>query len=122
MPHKIAIVEDDRSIADMYAFKLGHSGFLVQVARNGVEGLEMIKAFRPDLILLDLKMPIMPGDEMLEQLRSHEWGTEIKVIILTNISKDEAPHKLRFLNVERYIVKAHYTPSQVMAVIKEVLP
>jgi CheY-like chemotaxis protein len=66
-------------------------------------------------------MPIMNGDEMLERLRSTNWGKDIKVIILTNISKDEAPSNLRFLDVERYIVKAHHTPQQVIDIIQEVL-
>jgi len=49
---------------------------------------------------------------MLEKLRGTDWGSSIHVIILTNLSKDEAPHKLRFLNVDRYIVKAHSTPAR----------
>jgi hypothetical protein len=58
---------------------------------------------------------------MLEKLRATDWGSSIRVIILTNLSKDEAPHKLRFLNVDRYIVKAHFTPAQVLSTINEVL-
>lgn len=63
----------------------------------------------------------MSGDIMLEKLRATEWGSSIRVIVLTNISKAEAPMNLRFLNVDRYIVKAHSTPSQVVAVVREVL-
>jgi DNA-binding response OmpR family regulator len=81
----------------------------------------MCETFQPDLILLDVRMPYMNGDEMLEHVRSTEWGSRPRVIILTNISKDEAPMKLRFLNVDRYIVKAHYTPQQVVDVVREVL-
>jgi hypothetical protein len=58
---------------------------------------------------------------MLQHIREHHWGASIRVIILTNISRDEAPSLLRFLSVDRYIVKAHYTPSQVVAIVKEVL-
>lgn len=63
----------------------------------------------------------MSGDTMLEKLRSTDWGSDIRVIILTNISKSEAPMGLRLLNVDRYIVKAHYTPSQVANIVEEVL-
>jgi DNA-binding response OmpR family regulator len=117
----IAVVEDDHPIAQMYQFKLESAGFKTAVAHDGEQGLKVIEEVRPDLILLDLRMPVMTGDEMLEKLRQTEWGSSIRVIILTNISKNEAPHGLRFLNVDRYVVKAHHTPQQVVDIIKEVL-
>lgn len=118
---KVAVIEDDQSITDIYRFKLEHEGFAVAVAHDGQEGLKVIEQFEPELILLDLRMPVMSGDEMLSHLRSTDWGSNIKVIVLTNISKDEAPTGLRFLNVDRYIVKAHHTPNQVVDVIREVI-
>ncbi|HVX23746.1 MAG TPA: response regulator [Candidatus Saccharimonadales bacterium] len=118
---KIAIIEDDIAIAEMYLFKLRQSGYDVKTAHNGSEGLELLTDFRPDLVLLDLMMPVMTGDELLEQVRTTTWGSQLRVIILTNISKDEAPSKLRFLHVDRYIVKAHYTPAQVVKIVEEVL-
>lgn len=121
MKIKILVVEDDHSIAEMYRFKLENEGYLVNVAHDGKEGLNTIEKFEPALILLDLKMPIMSGEEMLEKLRSKDKGSDIQVIVLTNISKDEAPPILRFLNVDRYIVKAHYTPQQIVDIVKDVL-
>ena len=118
---KIALIEDDEAIRMMYKFKLEKSGFEVYEASNGKEGLEVIETNHPDLILLDLKMPVMSGDEMLQELRKTKSGAEIRVIILTNVSKDEAPQSLRLLNVDRYIVKAHYTPNQVIDIIESVL-
>lgn len=73
------------------------------------------------MILLDIRMPVMNGDEMLEKVRSKNWGADMRVIILTNISRDEAPMNLRLLHVDRYIVKAHHTPAQVINIIHEVL-
>lgn len=119
-PVKVAVVEDDFSLQNMYKIKLENEGFTVGIASNGQEGLLMAEAFLPDVILLDLRMPVMDGAEMLARLREREWGT-MRVIILTNISKNEAPQSLRFLNVDRYIVKAHSTPAQVVDVLKEVL-
>ena|ERR1700722_252875 len=118
---RVAVIEDDVQIKDLYVFKLEKDGFNVKSAGDGASGLKLVEDFKPVLILLDLMMPEMTGDEMLAKLRAKSWGKNIKVIILTNISKDEAPSKLRSLNVDRYIVKAHYTPKQVVEIAKEVL-
>lgn len=71
--------------------------------------------------MLDLRMPHMSGEEMLAKLRSTEWGSHVPVIIPTNLSRAEAPASLRFLGVERYVVKAKHTPSQIVAIVNEVL-
>ena len=117
----ILIVEDDQSIAQMYEFKLLQAGYEIRVAHNGADGLISAEQNPPALILLDLRMPIMSGDDMLQELRATEWGQDIQVIILTNISRSEAPAKLQFLGVDRYIVKAHHTPQQVLEIVREVL-
>lgn len=121
MSHKLLIVEDEFSIAQMYELKLRANGYQVVTASDGQKGLALAGSFLPDLILLDLMMPIMRGDVMLAKLRRTDWGADMRVIVLTNLSKDEAPHELRLLNVDRYIVKAHYTPTQIVDVVKEVL-
>ncbi len=90
-------------------------------ANDGAAGLAVVEDHRPHIILLDLLMPVMSGQEMLSRLRSTEWGSEVRVIVLTNISKDEAPPALRFLNVDRYVVKAHHTPAQVVGIVYDVL-
>ncbi len=118
---KILLVEDEASIREMYTFKLKAHGYDMRVTENGKDGLKIAEEWQPDIILLDLNMPRMSGDKMLEILRGTEWGSKIRVIILTNISKSEAPSKLRFLDVDRYIVKAHTTPSQIIKHIEETL-
>lgn len=118
---KIAVIEDDKPIQMLYKTKLEIDGFNVVTADNGKEGLHKLELELPDLALVDLRMPEMGGDEMLSRLRETEWGANIRVIILTNISRDEAPSALRFLNVDRYLVKAHHTPKQVVDVVNEVL-
>jgi DNA-binding response OmpR family regulator len=119
--YRIAVIEDELPIQQMYRLKLEREGFTVATADDGRSGLALAEAFRPDLILLDLRMPNMSGDEMLLHLRATDWGAAIQVIVLTNISKDEAPQALRLLNVHRYVVKAHHTPAQVVDVVREVL-
>lgn len=121
MTSKICIIEDEPQIAAMYEFKLGLEGYAVSVANSAKDGLLLIKEVAPDLILLDLKMPHMNGDEMLERLRATAWGSSVRVIILTNISKNEAPQSLRLLNVDRYVIKAHHTPAQVVEMVNETL-
>jgi len=115
---KIAIVEDDAAISQMYSIKFETEGYIVQSAENGKLGLELIEKMRPDIILLDLMMPEMNGDEVLAQLRKTDWGKDIKVIILTNMGEQEAPEILKSLNVSAFIVKADMTPRQVADLVK----
>ena len=118
---KIAIIEDDPVISQMYRFKFEAAGFDVQLANNGKRGVEMVKSFLPDLILLDLQMPEMDGTEALTLIRKEDWGKKIPVIILTNTGEEESPKKLRELGIESYIVKANLTPSQVVEKVKKTL-
>lgn len=118
---KVAIIEDDQAISQMYRIKFETEGFEVETAENGRLGLELAEKMRPDIILLDLMMPEMDGAEMLSQLRATTWGKNIKVIILTNVGEQEAPDKLEKLDVRRFIVKAEMTPRQVAEMVKQEL-
>ena len=118
---KITIVEDDTAIREMYKLKLQAAGFVVSTANDGASALHVLEHEVPDLILLDIRLPHLPGNEVLKRVRDTDWGENIKCIVLTNISKDEAPAEFRFLNIDRYIVKVHYTPTQVLEIINEVL-
>lgn len=118
---KIAIIEDDPVINQMYRMKFEADGFDVQVANNGKTGIDMVQTFAPDLILLDLQMPEMTGDEALAKIRAQPWGANTPVIILTNTGIEESPKSLKELNIHSYIVKAELTPSQVVAKAKEAL-
>lgn len=118
---KIAIIEDDAAISQMYRMKFEADGFSVELADNGRRGIALVEKFKPDMILLDLSMPEMTGDEALIEIRSHDWGHSIPVIILTNLGEEEAPKTLRTLGVSNYIVKAELTPRQVVERVKETL-
>lgn len=121
MSIKIAIIEDEAAIRNMYAMKLKLSGYRVCEATDGITGLQMIEAESPDLVLLDLRMPRMTGEEMLRDLRSQTWGENIPVIILTNISRDEVPRTLWHLGISDFIVKSHSTPQKVVDRVAEIL-
>lgn len=118
---KIAIIEDDTVISQMYRMKFEADGFEVQLAANGKLGVDLVESFKPDMILLDLQMPEMGGAEALEIIRKTEVGKNIPVIVLTNMGEEEAPKSIQSLGVLSYIVKANLTPREVAAKVKEAL-
>ena len=118
---RVAIIEDDQAISQMYRIKFETEGYEVETAANGKLGLELAEEMKPDIMLVDLMMPEMNGDEMLEKMRATDWGKDIKVIILTNVGAQEAPPKLKELGVEGFIMKAEMTPRQVAEIVKKTL-
>jgi DNA-binding response OmpR family regulator len=116
---KIAIIEDDQAIAQMYRFKFEADGDQVETADNGRLGLQLAEQFKPDIILLDLMMPEMSGEEMLSAMRKQPWGETIKVIILTNRGEQEIPPEVKNLNVTAVILKADMTPRQVAELVRQ---
>jgi two-component system alkaline phosphatase synthesis response regulator PhoP len=121
MAAKIAIVEDDQTISQMYRFKFEAEGYRVETAENGKLGLELAEKMKPDIILLDLMMPEMNGDQMLAKMRATAWGKNIKVVILTNMGEQEIPEEVKNLNVSAVILKADMTPRQVSELVKKQL-
>jgi len=121
MSTKIAIIEDDQAIAQMYRIKFEAENYEVETAENGKLGLELVKVMKPDIILLDLMMPEMNGEEMLTKLRATDWGKDIKVIVLTNMGEQEIPENVKNLNVNEVILKADMTPRQVAELVKKQL-
>ncbi len=121
MPVKIAIIEDDPTISQMYRMKFEAEGFDVQTASNGRLGVALVEKMRPDVLLLDLRMPEMDGAEALAEIRKESWGKHIPVLVLTNVGEEEAPKTLKSLDVYDYIVKADLTPRQVVEKVKEAL-
>lgn len=118
---KIAIIEDDSAISQMYRMKFETEGFKVETAEDGKLGLALIEKMKPDIVLLDLMMPVMNGDELLVHLRSKPWGKAIKVIMLTNAGEQEIPAKVSHLGVSDVILKASMTPRQVAEIVKKQL-
>ena len=118
---KIAIIEDDIVISQMYRMKLESESFEVQLASSGERGIVLAEKFSPDLILLDLQMPGINGTETLKSIRSKNWGKNIPVIILTNLGEEEAPEEIESLGVSSYIIKANMTPKEVVVRVKETL-
>jgi len=106
------------AIAQMYRLKFEAEGYHVSIAENGRLGLTLCQEMGPDLVLLDLMMPEMNGDDMLDKMRHTDWGKDIKVFILTNVGEQEAPSRLKDLGVSKYVVKAEMTPREVADLVK----
>ncbi len=118
---KIAIIEDDAAISGMYSAKLGASGYDVKVAENGQVGLNIIKSFKPDVVLLDLMMPVMNGLEVLQKLKDDPELTRAKIVVLSNMGDTETTAKIAGFKVDDRIIKAELTPAQVEDRIKKLV-
>jgi len=118
---KIILVEDDKFLSEMYVVKLTESGFEVDVAADGEEGLNKIKEQKPDLVLLDIVLPKMDGFEVLRNIKNEPGLKNISVIALTNLGQKEEVEKGLKLGADDYIIKAHFTPTEVVAKAKKVL-
>lgn len=119
--YKIAIIEDDSFISNMYKTKLKLSGYDVRTAYDGEEGIKLIEEFKPDLVLMDLMMPKMSGIAALSKLQEEILAGKFKVIALTNMGDDETINNVKKMGVSDYIVKADVTPMHVAARVKDVL-
>jgi two-component system alkaline phosphatase synthesis response regulator PhoP len=117
---KILLIEDDPFIIDIYTTKLKEEGFEVDVATNGEKALEKIKE-KPDLILLDIVLPGMDGWEILREIKKRKELKSIPVVVLSNLSQKSEVEKSVKLGATKYLIKANYTPSQVVEQIKECL-
>jgi DNA-binding response OmpR family regulator len=118
---KILIIEDDRYISKMYQLKLSLEGYDVQVAENGREGVDKVKEFLPNIILLDILMPELDGFEVLKIVKSDDVTKDIPVLIMSNLGQEDHVEKGMKLGAIGYIVKSQYTPSKVVEKIKDVI-
>jgi len=117
----VLLVEDDVFIREIYDKKISLEGYKVELAKNGLEAIKKLEEITPDLILLDIIMPVMDGREVLAKLKSSKKWKNIPVVMLTNLSEKEEIEEELGLGVDEYIVKAHFTPSEVMEKIKKFL-
>lgn len=118
---KVLIVEDELTIAQMYQLKCELTGVSAKIAGNGQEALDMLASFRPDIILLDIQMPVMNGADFLRIFHSKEENKRIPVLILTNTGAEEAPASMWGTGIAGYIIKADTTPSEVISKIKSIV-
>lgn len=118
---KILLIEDDSFISQMYAMKFKQTNFDFLVARDGVKGLELAKKEKPDLVLLDIILPEIDGFEILRRLKEDPLLQAIPVVLLTNLGQQENIQKGVAMGAKDYIIKAHYTPQEVVEKVQSFL-
>jgi DNA-binding response OmpR family regulator len=118
---RILVVEDERDLASLLKRKLDDGGFITSIASDGEEGLKLALDEHPDLILLDIVLPVMDGLTMLEKLRKDRWGKAVPVIVLSNLSTAESIAKSRKRGVNHYLVKTDWKLNEVLQKVKREL-
>lgn len=121
MPQKILIIEDDKFLRELIAKKLMKEGYDTVEAVDGEEGIKKIKEEKPDLILLDLILPGIDGFEVLSRAKEDPALSKIPVIILSNLGQREDIDKGLGLGAIDYLIKAHFTPGEIVEKIRSVL-
>ena len=117
----VLIIEDDSYISDMYKIKLESENFEVTIAKDGTIGIKLLEKQRPDIILLDVVMPKMDGFDVLKTIKGNVESKKVPVVLLTNLSQKENVERGFELGADSYIIKAHFTPSEVVEKIKGIL-
>jgi len=118
---KVVIVEDNVSLADIYKTRLELIGYTCFVAYDGITALSLIEKELPTLVLLDLMVPKIAGDQILERMRASDWGKKIKVLIISNLNEADAPAGLREKGIEGYVVKANLADNQLDQLVDSIL-
>jgi DNA-binding response OmpR family regulator len=120
-PQKIVIVEDNYALADIYKTRLELMGYECHTAFDGEVALQVIERLKPDLVLLDLMLPKIAGDEILKRMRACDWGKDIRVYIISNLNEYDAPAGLRDLGIEGYAVKANLSDDDIDKLVDKIL-
>jgi DNA-binding response OmpR family regulator len=121
MAKNILIIEDDKFLRELIAQKLIKEGYEVSEAVDGEEGIKKVKDEKPTLVLLDLILPGIDGFEVLGKIKEDPGLSPIPVIILSNLGQKEDVEKGLKLGAVDYLIKAHFTPGEIIDKIKNVL-
>ncbi|MBI2023970.1 response regulator [Candidatus Giovannonibacteria bacterium] len=121
MAKKILIIEDDASLAENLEKTIKAAGFEVYVCHDGETGFKFIQEKIPDLILLDLVLPKKHGFKIMEEMAKSPELKNIQVIVLTNLESPNDIEQASSLGIKAYLVKANYTPSEILKKVQEAL-
>lgn len=120
-PKKIVIVEDDMSLAEIYKTRLELIGYTCFMSYNGITALYFIQKELPDLVLLDIMVPDVAGDQILSIIRRSSWGKNIPVFVISNLNEVDAPAGLRDMGISGYVVKANLSNDQIDTIVNDIL-
>lgn len=118
---KILVVEDDKFLRELIVQKLIKEGYETSEAVDGEQGIKKVKEEKPDLVLLDLILPGIDGFEVLSKKREDPSVVQIPVIILSNLGQKEDVERGLKLGAVDYLIKAHFTPGEIIEKIKNIL-
>lgn len=118
---KIVIVEDNSALAEIYKTRLELLGYTCFIGYNGITGLYFIQKELPNLVLLDLMVPDIAGDQILARMRGSTWGKDIPVVVISNLNEADAPAGLRDLGIADYVVKANMTDDTIDQIVNRIL-
>jgi len=118
---RVLMLEDHRDVAELYQLKLQLEGYRVAVAADGPSGLDLARRLRPDVILLDVHLPILDGLQVLATLRESEDMRQVPVVVFSDDDSYETMQRARHLNVAAYLVKANLLPSTLASVVGDAL-
>lgn len=119
---KVMIVEDDTVLANALSLALEDQGYQISLATDGEEAERMILAEKPDLILLDLLLPIKNGFEVLKVVRQNPDTKNVSVVILTNFEQETSIDEGMRLGAKDYIVKANIDIKDIPGIVKKYMP
>lgn len=116
---KILIIEDEEIMLDLLKIKLTQSGYEISIARDGEEGLKLIKETKPDLILLDIIMPKMGGFQVMAEMQKDKKFKKIPIIIISNSGQPVEIDKAKKLGVKDWLIKTEFDPQEVIKKVKK---
>lgn len=116
----VLFVEDDPFLIDIYSTKLKESGFNLKIAKSGEECLSKLENEVPDILILDIILPKINGWEVLEKIRKNRKFNHMKIIVFSNLGQRREIERALKLGATEYLIKAHYTPSQMVKEIQNV--
>lgn len=119
--NKILVIEDEKFLKKIYQTKLTLEGFIPILASNGAEGLDAIKKEKPDLILLDLIMPVKTGFEVLEEIKKNKSFKSIPVIVVSNLGQEDDKKRVLELGAQEFIIKSDSTIQGIIEKIRVLL-
>lgn len=118
---KVVIVEDNAALAEIYKTRLEILGYICFIAVDGIEALVVIEREHPNLVLLDIMIPKLSGDQVLTTIRSTDWGKTVKVLVISNLNEADAPSGIREKGIEGYVVKANMTDDMLDKMVDDIL-